>query len=150
MVHQGSVVAVRASRRATAVALVSAAVAAWWLVVGVAVVTMLPAAAASSTGVATAAADGPLMHVHLPGLASSPVPFPAFVGRAGYDAARQGFDLSDEDLIDATFANHDWVTVLHGQAVRIVRRDGEAVEVELVDGAFAGRRAWLSARQVAP
>jgi hypothetical protein len=32
----------------------------------------------------------------------------------------------------------------------VLRRDGEAVEVELRGGPYTGRRGWLKARQIGP
>jgi hypothetical protein len=40
--------------------------------------------------------------------------------------------------------------VTHGQEVRIVTIDGDAVEIEVLDGPYAGRRAWLKAGNLEP
>jgi hypothetical protein len=38
----------------------------------------------------------------------------------------------------------------HGQLVRIVTVDGDAIQIELLEGLEAGHRAWLKARNLAP
>lgn len=131
-----------ASRRAAAgLAIV---VIAWWLVIAAAVAQLLPAPAVSAPKGSARASAGQAARIHLPGLPDLPVP----VERAAFEEYRRGVRESDEEAIDHAFAAYEWIRVSHRQAVRVTATDGEAVEVELLDGAHAGRRAWMTLRQV--
>ena len=122
------------------------AVVAWWLVIGGALALTLPAPARSATPTPFAVAAGRDARIHQPGMPSWPIP----VERAAFDDARRGFQESDEDLIERAFATSDWLDASHGQAVTIVAVDGEAVQVELLEGPHHGRRAWLLTRHLGP
>ena len=58
--------------------------------------------------------------------------------------------LGRGDAIARAEAACDWLTIWHGLAVRVLRVDGEAVQVALLDGPEAGRQGWLKARQLSP
>jgi hypothetical protein len=124
------------------------AVVAWWLLIGAAVALTLPAPASSATATPTpfGVAAGRDARLHQPGMPSWPIP----VERAAFDDARRGFQESDEDLIERAFATSEWLDASHGQAVTIVAVDGDAVQVELLEGTFRGRRAWLLPRHLGP
>ena len=119
-------------------------VVAWWLIVGGAVALTLPAPASSATPTPFALAVGRTARLHQPGMSSWPIP----VERAAFDDARRGFLESDHVLIERAFATSEWLDASHGQAVSITAVDGEAVQVELLEGAFSGRRAWLMPRHL--
>lgn len=72
------------------------------------------------------------------------------VERAAFEEYRRGVRESDEEVLDHAFAVYEWIRVSHRQAVRVTATDGEAVEVELLDGAHASRRVWMTSRQVSP
>ena len=76
--------------------------------------------------------------------------FPIPVERAAFDEAQRGYRESDEDAIEHARTTSEWIAVTHGQEVRIVTRDGETVEVEVLEGRYHGRRGWLKASQLAP
>jgi hypothetical protein len=67
-----------------------------------------------------------------------------------FDEVQRGYRESNEALIDHAYTAYEWIEVSHGQAVRIVTPDGDAVEVELLEGRYQGRRGWLTARQISP
>lgn len=90
--------------------------------------------------------EGTTAHVLLPGLPRLPIP----VERAAFDEYQRGLRESDEDALARAEAASDWLTVWHGLAVRVLRVDGEAVQVTLLDGPEAGRAGWLKARQLGP
>jgi hypothetical protein len=72
------------------------------------------------------------------------------VSRAGFDAFQRGVRESDEDAIEDAFTVSEWIHVVPGQEVQIVTIDGDAVEIEVLDGPYAGHRAWLKAKNVRP
>ena len=112
----------------------------WWLILGGVVVWLMPETTAAET------VEGQIARVHQVGLPRLPVP----VSRAGFDAFQRGVRESDEDAIEEAFTVSEWIHVTHGQEVQIVTIDGDAVEVEVLDGRYAGHRAWLKAKNVRP
>jgi len=94
--------------------------------------------------------EGETAHVNLPGLVHAYPSFPIPVERAAFDQAQRGYLESNEDAIEHAFAAYEWIAITHGQVIKVITRDGQAVEVELLDGPHAGRRGWLTARQLAP
>jgi hypothetical protein len=93
---------------------------------------------------ASARSKGQIARIHQVGLRQLPIP----ASRAGFDAFQRGIRESDEDSIEDAFAVSEWIYVTPGQEVRIVTIDGDAVEIEVLDGPYAGRRAWLSTKNV--
>jgi hypothetical protein len=118
----------------------------WWMALAGVVTLLVPAPAASATRTAHRPMPGSRAHVALPGMQALPVP----VSRLAFDTAQRGFAESDEDAIELAFAMSEWIAVSDRDAVRIVAVDGEAVEIELLDGPWAGRRAWVKPRLVGP
>ena len=112
----------------------------WWLLLGAVMVWLMPEPLAS------ARSKGQIARIHQVGLRQLPIP----ASRAGFDAFQRGVRESDEDLIDDAFVVSEWIYVTPGQEVRIVTVDGDAVEIELLDGPYAGRRAWLGTKNVSP
>jgi hypothetical protein len=112
----------------------------WWLILGVVALWLTPEPTASATE------EGQIARVHQVGLPRLPVP----VSRAGYDAFQRGVRGSDEDAIEEAFTVSEWIHVTHGQEVRIFAIDGDAIEIEILDGPYAGRRAWLKGKNVRP
>jgi hypothetical protein len=122
------------------------AVVVWWLLLAGAIVWLMPEPAASASSRRVAVVPGQTARLHQPGMPSWPIP----VERAAFDEARRGFLESDEILIERAFATSEWLAASHGQAVSIVAVDGEAVQVELLEGPDAGRRAWVQPRHLGP
>jgi hypothetical protein len=112
----------------------------WWLILGGVIVWLMLEPTVS------AAAEGRIASIHQVGLPRLPVP----VSRAGFDAFQRGVRESDEDAIENAFAVSEWIHVTPGQEVGIVAIDGDATEVEVLDGPYVGRRAWLKARNLGP
>ena len=119
---------------------------AWWLLIGGAVALTLAAPAKSASPTPFAVVAGQTARIHQPGMPSWPIP----VDRAGFDAFQRGAREGDEAAIEEAFQVSEWIHASHGQAVRIVAVDGEAVQVELLDGAYLGRRAWVKPRHLGP
>jgi hypothetical protein len=118
----------------------------WWLMIGGMVALALPAPARSATPRPLVAVPGQTAHIHQPGMTSWPIP----VSRAGFDAFQRGARESDEAAMEEAFQVSEWIDAAHGQAVRIVTVDGDAVEIELLEGTYAGRRAWVKPRHLVP
>jgi len=109
----------------------------WWLTIVVAA-HCVPAPAESAPKIGATAT------IQVAGLPSLPIP----VERTAFDLAQRGFRESDEDAIDRAFTEFEWIAVSHGQTVRIVTLDGNAVEAEVLEGVHAGRRGWHLLRQL--
>jgi hypothetical protein len=122
------------------------AVVAWWLMLGAAMTLTLPEPAASAAPTRFAVAVGRAARFYQPSMPSWPIP----VERVAFDDARRGFLESDEILIERAFATSEWLDASHGQAVTIVAVDGEAIQVELLEGPHRGRRAWVQPRHLGP
>jgi hypothetical protein len=118
----------------------------WWLALGGAVVWLMHEPTASATSTPSALAPEQMARIHQPGMPSWPIP----VSRAGFDAFQRGVRESDEAAIEEAFTISEWIDARHGQAVRIITVDGDAVQVELLEGTYAGRQAWLKARNLSP
>ena len=118
----------------------------WWIVVGAIVSTTLPTPAASAPKIGLSLLSGQTRHIKQPGMTSWPVP----TDRAAFDEYNRGVQESDDAAIEAAFETYEWVQVADGQAVRIVQVDGEAIQVELLDGQNAGRQVWLKPRHLYP
>jgi hypothetical protein len=110
----------------------------WWLILSAVTVWLLPEPTVS------ASAEGQIAYIHQVGLPRLPIP----VSRAGFDAFQRGVREADEDAIDDAFAVSEWIHVIPGQAVRILQVDGDAIELQVLDGVHAGRRAWVRASNV--
>jgi hypothetical protein len=110
----------------------------WWLILGAVTVWLMPEPMAS------ASAEGQIAHIHQVGLPRLPIP----VSRAGFDAFQRGVREADEDAIDDAFAVSEWIDVIPDQAVRTVQVDGDAIEIQVLDGVYAGRHAWVRASNV--
>jgi hypothetical protein len=70
--------------------------------------------------------------------------------RLVFDTFQRGARESDEAAINDAFVIAEWVAVNHGDLVRVQAVDGEVVEIELLEGGYAGYRAWLKQRQLTP
>lgn len=119
-------------------------VATWWLLIAGIVAMAMPSRAASAPKVEHRVAPGQLASVYLPGLSWLPVP----VDRQAFDEAERGYREADEAAVDRAFDDYEWIRIAHGQRVRVVAADDRAVLVELVEGSYAGRRAWVKPRHL--
>jgi hypothetical protein len=118
----------------------------WWLLIaGVLVLTMqVPVASAPKAGLIVA--PGWTGRINQTGMPVWLMP----ADRLAYEESQRGFRESDEEAIERAFTGSEWIEVFHRQAVRIVEVDGEAVQVELLEGWNVGRRGWLKPRHVGP
>ncbi|HZO29722.1 MAG TPA: hypothetical protein VFH48_27405 [Chloroflexota bacterium] len=132
--------------RFTAAGALAAVVIGWWLLLGSAVIWLMPEPVASATPKPFAAVRGQTARIHQPGIPSWPIP----VERVAFDEARLGFQESDEAAIMHAFAAYEWIEATHDQPVWIVTVDGDAIQIELLEGLYAGDRAWLKTRNLAP
>jgi hypothetical protein len=118
----------------------------WWMALAVVVTLLLPASAASAPRGAYRPTPGSQAHVNLPGMQALPIP----VTRLAFDAANRGFAESDDDAIEFAFAVSEWISVSDRTAVRVVAVDAEAVQIEILDGPWAGREGWVKSRLLGP
>lgn len=118
----------------------------WWIALAAIVTLLLAAPAASSPGAIYRPMPGVKAHIKQPGMRSWPIP----VSRLGFDAYNRGFAESDEDAIEFAFAVSEWIEVTDRTPVRIVTVDGEAVQIEILDGPWSGRQGWVKPRHLGP
>jgi len=121
-------------------------VVAWWVLIAVAVSPMLPSPVVSFATGALLLMPGHHARIAQRGIRDWPIP----TSRAAFDEFQRGFAEDDEDAMDGAFRSAEWVAVNYGDLVRVLAVDGEVVGIELLEGAYAGRRAWLKQRQLAP
>src|SRR5688572_1472438 len=117
-----------------------------WLVIFGAIVLAVPTVSTPANRLALAVETGHAAHLHAPPLTEWPIP----VGRMEFDAYNLALDSDDEVAIAKVEAIADWIIVAADQAVLVLYVDGDAVQVELLDGADAGRRGWLKRRHLVP
>ena len=72
------------------------------------------------------------------------------VGRMQFDAYQLALDADDELALAKVTAVAEWITVTDQQKVLVLVVDGDAVQIEVLDGADVGRRGWLRRRQLSP
>ena len=116
----------------------------WWLLIGGAVALSLPPPARSAAPRPLIAAPGQTARIHQPGMPSWPIP----VSRVGFDAFQRGVREGDEAVMDEAFQVSEWIEAAHGQRVRIIAVDGDVIQIELLEGTYAGRRAWVKPRNL--
>jgi len=110
---------------------------AWWLLMLGAIVLAVPPP--TRPGTASAVAPGHVAHLATPSGAAWSIP----VDRATYyEVARPSLD-NDEDMVIDAGARPGWLSVRHGQEVRVVDVDRAAVQVELLEEPNIGGHGWL-------
>jgi hypothetical protein len=119
-------------------------VAAWWLLLAAIVVSTMPESASSAPKVTTSMRPGQVARIKQPGLRSWPIP----VERAAFDTLRRAYRESDEEAIERASTSTAWISLAHGQAVRVEIVDGDAVQVTVLEGEETGRQGWLLTRQL--
>ena len=65
--------------------------------------------------------------------------------RGTFDDYYHAVWVDDGDAINEALTRPGWIAVADGQAVRIVDVVPEAVQVEVLDGQYAGERGWVKA-----
>ena len=115
----------------------------WLLILGL-LALALPAPSAAAQRDGAILVIGSTAHIVQPGMTDWPIP----VDRRAFEENNRGYRESDDEAIDHAFAAFEWIKVRHGQAVRIVEVDVEAVQVELLEGVSVGRQGWLKPRHL--
>jgi len=121
-------------------------VVAWWVLIAGAVLVTLPSPVSSAATGAPLLMPGHHARIAQRGIRDWPIP----TSRLAYDRFQRGVAESDEAAVDDAFAMAEWVAVNHGDLVRVLAVDGEVVEIQLLEGGYAGHRAWLKQRQLTP
>jgi hypothetical protein len=114
----------------------SAAVTIWWFLVFGAVAFVAP----------TSFEPGMLARIDAPGMIAWAIP-ESLIELHAYNLAN---DLADEVALEAALAATTWIAVADRQQIRVIRIDGAAAQVELLDGPYAGRLGWVPARRLNP
>jgi hypothetical protein len=117
----------------------------WLVVLGVVSLTA-PAPAKAARTPAPVVLVGGLVHIYAPPLKEWPIP----IDRETFDDYQRAVRESDDGRITEVIERPGWVPVADRQQVRVVVVDGNAVQIELVDGESAGARGWLLKRQLVP
>ena len=131
-------------RQSTAVGGVAVIVATWWLLISGSIALAAPMPAARDQLPDLAVAPGGLAHIHAPPLVAWSIP----VNRQEFEAYNLAFAMDEDAALEAAIAATEWIAVTQGQEVRVIQIDGAATQVELLDGADAGRRGWLLTRHL--
>ena len=71
-------------------------------------------------------------------------------GRVTYDDYASAVRNDDGAGITSALEQPGWVVVLHGQLVRIVSVDRDAIQVDLLESPNTGGRGWLNAVDLRP
>ncbi len=132
-------------RQSAAVSSITGIVVLWWLLIGMAVVQTTPAPVALAVVAGVVPVPGQTGRIHLPGMSWLPIP----VERAAFDESQRGYRESDEAAIEHAFTAYEWIRVSHHDAILVITVDGEAVQVELLEGPYLGRHGWLKPRHLA-
>ena len=119
---------------------------AWWLLIAGVLVLTMPAPVASAPKAGLIVAPGQTGRIRQPGMPDWPIP----VDRLAYEEYHRGYREGDDDAMDHAFSAFEWIKVLDRQAVRIVDVDGDAVQIEVLEGRNIGRRGWLKPRHLGP
>jgi hypothetical protein len=118
----------------------------WWIALAGLVTLLLASPVVSAPRTAFQPVPSSRAHLKQPGMRSWPIP----TSRLAFDAATRGFAESDEDAIEFAFTVSEWIEVTDRTGVRIVAVDGEAVQIEILDGPWAGRQGWVKPRHLGP
>jgi hypothetical protein len=132
-------------RVGAATAAVVLGVTAWWLLIVASIAGTVPAPPVLAQ-IPEFVSPGRSVEISAPPRVTWSTP----VSRAEFDAYNLAFDMDDEAALESSFAATEWIPVADQQVVRIIQVDDMVVQVEVLDGAFAGRRGWLKARQLRP
>jgi hypothetical protein len=118
----------------------------WWLFIAAVVVQISSGPPVLAASVGMGLVPGQTARTFLQGMSWLPIP----VERAAFDEYQRGARESDEDAMEHAFTANAWIRIAHHDAVRVITVDGEAVQIELLEGGFAGHRGWLKLRQLLP
>jgi hypothetical protein len=125
---------VRPAWGAAAIVVPSAALTIWWSLVFGAVALVVP----------TSFEPGMLARIDAPGMIAWAIP-ESLIELHAYNLAN---DLEGEVALEAALAATTWIAVADRQQVRVVRVEGAAAQVELLDGPYAGRLGWIPVRRL--
>lgn len=112
----------------------AALVATWWLLIAAVVVASLPARVVSAPRAPAVLESGRTARIEQPGMPDWPIP----VERAAFDELRRAYRESDEQAIERAAQATAWIVVSHGEAVQVV----------ILEGEYAGQRGWLLRRHI--
>jgi hypothetical protein len=118
----------------------------WWLLLGGALIWVLSEPLASAMPTPVTAVEDRIARIHHPG----PIRWAVPVNRAAFDAFQRGTREGNQTLIHDAYELSEWIEATHGRAVRIVTVDGAAIQIEVLEGTYEGRRAWLTVRDLGP
>ena len=121
-------------------------VVAWWLLLAGAVAWLGDEPTAAATPKPFAAVPGEMARIHQPSVPVRPVA----ATRAGFNAYQRGIRDNNAVALEEAFVVSEWYAVGHGEWVRVVAVDGDAAQVELLEGGYAGRLAWMTMQELSP
>lgn len=120
----------------------------WWLLIAMTIVILLPGQEAAVAQTAGVPMEGQAARIDL--RRTWPLLIPVDRWAYDHDAGYDGFRSDDLDGITLPRAGSAWIKVWHDQLVRVVAVDGDAVQVEVLEGYYRGGLGWLAARQLGP
>jgi hypothetical protein len=120
---------------------------AWWLLAGSAIVWIIPEGTASAAPTPNRIVSaGVAVRIAQPGRA----PFPIARDRQAFEAMQSGAFALDESTITLGVVAVEWIKVEPGQKAYVIALDGDAAQIEMLEGEYAGERAWIHRRDLAP
>jgi hypothetical protein len=122
------------------------AVLGWWLLLGAAIAWLVSEPAVSATPTPFTGVPGQTARIHRPAVPAHPIA----ANRAGLDAFQRSIRENDEGLLEEAYMVSNWFAVGHGQMIRITAVDGDAIQIELLEGPYAGRPAWVATQDLGP
>ena len=119
---------------------------AWWsLTIGL-VAALAPAPTRAAQVPPGALTPGGTASIHAPPRVVWPIPNE----RRTFDDYWVAFHEDDEGALTEVLSRPEWFIVANCQLARVVSADGEAVQVEILDGPATGQRGWLKMWQLRP
>jgi hypothetical protein len=115
-----------------------------WLAIFGAIEFTMPSRALPSNGIDIE----PGYSAHLRPLPAPEWSIPA--NRLDFDAYNLALDRDDEMAIARISAVSEWLPVRAYQEVLVVLVEGDTIQIELLDGPYAGHRGWLKRQQIVP
>jgi hypothetical protein len=117
-----------------------------WLMIAAAIVVTVPAPGQATQTPTFFSPIGRSGHIYVPSRVAWTIP----TGRDTFDDYYHAVWVDDGDAINEALSRPGWIAIIHGQAVRIVDIDTDAVQVEVWDGPHAGEKGWVKAHHLNP
>lgn len=119
----------------------------WWALAAWAIVWIMPEGTASA-----APTPNRIVSAGIAARITQPTrpPFPIARDRPGFDAMLSEAFVQDDSALTLSVVAFEWIKVEHGQTAYVIAIDGDAAQIEMLEGEYAGERAWIHRWALAP